>query len=279
MGANSNLWSMISLCSALNMKIQLYFRGEFNMEPLYLEITALRHWGVLFPLGQIFARYLKTFKSADPAWFYLHISCQMLGYVIGVASWATSLEFEGGRGNDVDGIQIKPKSRHIWIDRCSLQDYDDGLIDITYESTDITVSRCRFANHDKTMLIGADKSHVTDRCIRFTIHHYFFDGTRQRQPRLRFGKVHLYNNYTRNWSIYAVCASVEAHVLSNLNYTSSACLFVTKKLVFREKIMTILRKEKKRKSRREEKAEKPAVLDMVFRRCTGCLEDAQVEKI
>lgn len=52
-----------------------------------------------------------------------------------------NLEFEGGRGHDVDGIQIKPNSRHIWIDRCSLRDYDDGLIDITRQSTDITVSR------------------------------------------------------------------------------------------------------------------------------------------
>lgn len=52
-----------------------------------------------------------------------------------------NLEFEGGRGHDVDGIQIKPKSRHIWIDRCSLSDFDDGLIDITRQSTDITVSR------------------------------------------------------------------------------------------------------------------------------------------
>ncbi|XP_042460258.1 putative pectate lyase 21 [Zingiber officinale] len=153
----------------------------------------------------------------------------MLGYVIGVAGWATGMEFEGGREHDVDGIQIKPKSRHIWIDRCSLQDYDDGLIDITRESTDITVSRCRFANHDKTMLIVVDKSHVTDRCIRVTIHHCFFDGTRQRQPRLRFGKVHLYNNYTRNWSIYVVCASVEAQILSQCNIYEPG----QKKLVFR----------------------------------------------
>ncbi|XP_078160608.1 putative pectate lyase 4 isoform X1 [Carex rostrata] len=128
-----------------------------------------------------------------------------------------NLEFEGGRGHDVDGIQIKPKSQHIWIDRCSLRDYDDGLIDITRESTDITVSRCYFANHDKTMLIGADSSHIGDRCIRVTIHHCFFDGTRQRHPRLRFGKVHLYNNYTRNWGIYAVCAGVEAQILSQCN--------------------------------------------------------------
>ncbi|KAH7547996.1 hypothetical protein JRO89_XS14G0051000 [Xanthoceras sorbifolium] len=128
-----------------------------------------------------------------------------------------NLEFEGGRGHDVDGIQIKPNSRHIWIDRCSLRDYDDGLIDITRQSTDITVSRCYFTQHDKTMLIGADPSHVGDRCIRVTIHHCFFDGTRQRQPRLRFGKVHLYNNYTRNWAIYAVSASVESQIYSQCN--------------------------------------------------------------
>ncbi|EHA8589375.1 putative 60S ribosomal protein L35 [Cocos nucifera] len=140
-----------------------------------------------------------------------------------------NLEFEGGRGHDVDGIQIKPKSRHIWIDRCSLCDYDDGLIDITRESTDITVSRCHFSMHDKTMLIGADSSHITDRCIRVTIHHCFFDGTRQRHPRLRFGKVHLYNNYTRNWGIYAVCASVEAQILSQCNIYEAG----QKKVVFK----------------------------------------------
>ncbi|KAF6134459.1 hypothetical protein GIB67_011885 [Kingdonia uniflora] len=128
-----------------------------------------------------------------------------------------NLEFEGGRGPDVDGIQIKPNSKHIWIDRCSLTDYDDGLIDITRESTDITISRCHFFGHDKTMLIGADPTHVSDRCIRVTIHHCFFDGTRQRHPRVRFGKVHLYNNYTRNWGIYAVCASVESQIISQCN--------------------------------------------------------------
>ncbi|KAJ7546320.1 hypothetical protein O6H91_08G035600 [Diphasiastrum complanatum] len=123
-----------------------------------------------------------------------------------------NLEFEGGRGPDEDGIQIKPHTRNVWVDRCTLSDYDDGLIDITRQSTDITVSRCHFHHHNKTMLISADPKHVEDRCIRVTIHHCFFDGTRQRHPRLRFGKVHLYNNYTRDWAIYAVCASVEAQV-------------------------------------------------------------------
>ncbi|KAG8051688.1 hypothetical protein GUJ93_ZPchr0001g30587 [Zizania palustris] len=128
-----------------------------------------------------------------------------------------NIEVEGGRGHDVDAIQIKPESTNIWIDRCSLADCDDGLIDITRGSTDITVSRCRFSQHDKTMLVGADPTHTGDRCIRVTIHHCFFDGTRQRQPRLRFGKAHLYNNYTRDWGIYAACAGVEAQIVSQCN--------------------------------------------------------------
>ncbi|XP_042448012.1 probable pectate lyase 4 isoform X2 [Zingiber officinale] len=128
-----------------------------------------------------------------------------------------NLEFEGGRGHDVDAIQIKPESRHIWIDRCSFRDYTDGLIDITCESTDITISRCHFSEHNKTILIGGNSCNIADRCIGVTIHHCFFDGTRQRHPRVRFGKVHLYNNYTRNWGIYAVCASVESQILSQCN--------------------------------------------------------------
>ncbi|XP_071683593.1 probable pectate lyase 4 [Lolium perenne] len=128
-----------------------------------------------------------------------------------------NLEVEGGRGHDADAVQIKPGSRHVWVDRCGLRDFADGLLDVTCGSTDVTVSRCRFWAHDKAVLIGASSGHVGDRRIRVTIHHCFFDGTRQRQPRVRFGRVHLYNNYTRNWGIYAVCASVESQIISQCN--------------------------------------------------------------
>ncbi|KAG6430452.1 hypothetical protein SASPL_108520 [Salvia splendens] len=114
-----------------------------------------------------------------------------------------NLLIQGGVGDDADAIQIKPNSKHIWIDRCSLSDFCDGLIDISRQRTDITISRCHFANHNKTILIGADASHAGDR--RFTIVSLMGRGRD-----IRFGKVHLYNNYTRNWAIYAVCTSVEA---------------------------------------------------------------------
>ncbi|CAI7904035.1 unnamed protein product [Closterium sp. NIES-53] len=47
----------------------------------------------------------------------------------------------GGRGHDADAIQMKPQVAHVWVDRCTLSDYDDGLIDITRGSTDVTISR------------------------------------------------------------------------------------------------------------------------------------------
>jgi pectate lyase len=52
-----------------------------------------------------------------------------------------NLEFEGGTGPDVDGIQLKRGTSHVWIDRCTFSNYADGLIDITLQSSYVTVSR------------------------------------------------------------------------------------------------------------------------------------------
>lgn len=52
------------------------------------------------PIGAIIARYVKVFKVADPAWFYLHVTCQLSGYIIGVAGWGTGLKL----GSDSPGI-------------------------------------------------------------------------------------------------------------------------------------------------------------------------------
>ncbi|KAK7412722.1 hypothetical protein VNO78_04299 [Psophocarpus tetragonolobus] len=58
-------------------------------------------WGTLMPLGAIIARYLKVFKSADPAWFYLHVTCQTSAYIVGVAGWGTGLKL----GSDSVGVK------------------------------------------------------------------------------------------------------------------------------------------------------------------------------
>ncbi|GMP90244.1 hypothetical protein CsSME_00041456 [Camellia sinensis var. sinensis] len=58
-------------------------------------------WGIMFPIGAIIARYLKTFQSAHPAWFYLHVICQLCAYIIGVAGWGTGLKL----GSESKGFQ------------------------------------------------------------------------------------------------------------------------------------------------------------------------------
>ncbi|KAI3450806.1 hypothetical protein Pfo_007471 [Paulownia fortunei] len=49
-------------------------------------------WGIMLPIGIIIARYLRAFPSADPAWFYLHVFCQVSAYAIGVAGWGIGLK-------------------------------------------------------------------------------------------------------------------------------------------------------------------------------------------
>ncbi|XP_076917367.1 cytochrome b561 and DOMON domain-containing protein At5g35735-like [Bidens hawaiensis] len=58
-------------------------------------------WGVMMPMGAMAARYLKVFKAANPAWFYIHVACQASAYIVGVAGWATGLKL----GSDSTGIQ------------------------------------------------------------------------------------------------------------------------------------------------------------------------------
>lgn len=57
-------------------------------------------WGIMLPVGAIVARYLKVLKSANPAWFYVHVTCQTSAYIVGVAGWATGLRL----GSDSVGI-------------------------------------------------------------------------------------------------------------------------------------------------------------------------------
>ena len=102
---------------------------------------------------------------------------------------------------------------HVWIDHNSFEDRDtpdeslpnhfgqqdqihDGLVDVTNQSDLVTVSWNRFAHHDKTMMIGNSDSASGDvGKLRVTVHHNAFDDLVQRVPRVRYGKVHLYNNY------------------------------------------------------------------------------------
>jgi len=127
-----------------------------------------------------------------------------------------------------DSLKINQNTHHVWVDHCDFSDgavadpeaaNHDGMLDITRESSYITVSNNHFRNHNKTMLIGHSDSASGDApFLKTTIDHNWFDGTLSRHPRVRFGQVHVYNNYYLNNSTYSVASTEEADVLVEGNY-------------------------------------------------------------
>ncbi|MBI5304383.1 MAG: pectate lyase [Chloroflexi bacterium] len=132
---------------------------------------------------------------------------------------------------------------HVWVDHNTFEDVEtadgkaptyfgrhfemhDGTVDITNAADLVTLSWNRFLNHDKTMLIGSSDTGATatgDKGkLRVTIHHNFFDGTGQRTPRVRFGQVHVYNNYYKivNNSKYGYSwgVGIESQIYAENNY-------------------------------------------------------------
>lgn len=111
-----------------------------------------------------------------------------------------------------DAISVR-NATHVWIDHNSFADVatadatlpqyfgriyqvHDGLVDITNESDLVTISWNRFNDHDKAMLVGSSDNATADRGkLRITLHHNLFEDLGQRVPRVRYGRVHVYNNH------------------------------------------------------------------------------------
>jgi pectate lyase len=98
---------------------------------------------------------------------------------------------------DRDCIMIKYGATNIWIDHCTFEDAGDGEIDITQNSDFVTVSWCKFLNGNKVSLIGGDDYTTSDAGeLHVTFHHNWFGaGCFERMPSVRYGRVHVFNNY------------------------------------------------------------------------------------
>jgi pectate lyase len=113
---------------------------------------------------------------------------------------------------EYDAISLR-ETEQVWLDHNEFRDrvtvdstlptffgakyqIHDGLVDITNASDRVTISWNRFVDHDKTMLIGSSDNAPEDiGRLRVTIHHNHFENVGQRAPRVRYGQVHVYNNY------------------------------------------------------------------------------------
>ncbi len=151
---------------------------------------------------------------------------------------------DGSTGNwnaAYDAIGISG-SDHIWIDHNSFTDAPvtddfapienghvkqchDGAVDIGSASDYVTVSYNVFGEHDKNNLVGSSSSATGDEGkLRVTFSNNVFRAIQSRAPRVRFGQVHLFNNYytgSKSASVYKNSYSIgpgtNAKVLSNTN--------------------------------------------------------------
>jgi pectate lyase len=106
-----------------------------------------------------------------------------------------------------DGVEIDTCS-NIWVDHCefynespavqSNKDYYDGLIDTKKGSKFVTISWNYFHDHWKGCLAGHSDSETGDVNLTVTYHHNYFKNIGSRTPLLRYGKVHMYNNYFKD---------------------------------------------------------------------------------
>ncbi|MES2152462.1 MAG: pectinesterase family protein [Pseudomonadota bacterium] len=147
----------------------------------------------------------------------------------------------GNWNSAYDGIGISA-SDHVWVDHVSFTDAPmtddfmpiengrikqchDGALDITNASDYVTVSYNVFGQHDKNNLVGSSDSASADEGkLRVTFSNNVYRDIASRSPRVRFGQVHLFNNYyvgSKSGGVYPVHYSVgvgnAAKILSNNN--------------------------------------------------------------
>jgi pectate lyase len=127
----------------------------------------------------------------------------------------------------IDGVAVAYGAHNVWIDHCDFSsdrehgvDFYDGLLDVNHGADFITVSWSRFHDHYKTSLVGnsdstgdEDAGHLT-----VTYHHNAFHRSGGRNPSVRFGTVHAYNNHYLDLDDYGVASRMEAQVLVENNW-------------------------------------------------------------
>jgi pectate lyase len=151
---------------------------------------------------------------------------------------------DGSKGNwnsRYDGILVDGAT-HVWIDHNTFTDAPmtdeklpvqngklkqchDGALDIKNGADYVTVSNNVFQLHQKNNLVGSsDSSTKDDGHLKITFHGNHFQNVAERAPRVRFGQVHLYNNYHQGSQDgatyrheYSIGVGYKARILSQHN--------------------------------------------------------------
>jgi pectate lyase len=159
---------------------------------------------------------------------------EIVGYSPGNCALDPGFDDSVGCSSGDDAVIIQRNSHHIWFDHNIVRDGTDGNLDISNAANFVTISFTKFmytprtdnvgddstgaAGHRYSNLVGGTDSPSTfddANALNVTWHHnWWADNVVERQPRIRFGQNHLYNNYwNSDTTNYCVRAGIESNVL------------------------------------------------------------------
>ncbi|HYH03932.1 MAG TPA: pectate lyase, partial [Bacillota bacterium] len=130
------------------------------------------------------------------------------------------------KNSNNDGLTVQD-CRNVWVDHCTFIDNADGQLDIVHGSDWITVSWCKFYytrnnNHNYVNLIGHDDANGSEDSgkLHVTFHHNWWSTLcMERMPSIRYGTVHLFNNYnSASGNNYCIRTRLNAEVLVENSY-------------------------------------------------------------
>jgi len=159
---------------------------------------------------------------------------EIVGFGVGNCALDPGFDDSVGCSSGDDAVIIQRDSHHVWFDHCIVRDGTDGNLDISNAADFVTISFTKFMYTPRTDNVGDDSTGAaghrysnlvggTDNpstfddanALNVTWHHnWWADNVVERQPRIRFGRNHLYNNYwNSDTTNYCVRAGIDANVL------------------------------------------------------------------
>lgn len=124
-----------------------------------------------------------------------------------------------------------PGPRNIWVDHCEFWDGQDGNADVVVGADNVTFTWCIFGYrkagpHNLSNLIASGNSEaISEGRLDITYMNNWWTGAAQRQPRCRYGNIHVVNNLlSRNPDIprastdYGMAAGKDCQILAENNY-------------------------------------------------------------
>jgi pectate lyase len=163
---------------------------------------------------------------------------KVVGYGVGNCALDPSYSSSVGCSSGNDAITVQNSAHHLWFDHCDISDGTDGNLDITKAADYITVSWTKFhytprtdnsgsdstgaSGHRYSNLIGGSDTEASAGKLNITWHHnWWADNVYERQPQVRFGKNHLFNNlWTSSGDNYCIRAVIDAHIFIDYNVFS-----------------------------------------------------------